>query len=365
MNLGRPGISAAQHVARRESLDRRSTGRPEEQPRRHRSPGRSGRRRPPPAARAGRRLRLSLPGRPARPLRIGTRLEDRQIDRHLAQRHGADTGKRAAWPGDHDRGEVAVTKACCSQLLRLALASVQRLAADAPDASAFPPPSNWPSPPTAPASSPFAKAPTKWSTYDPLRRKFVRRINVGRVPKGLSLSPDGRVCTWRIPGATPYRRSTPRPSQSCARCPRGSSRTPRSPIPPAASSTWPTASATIFRLSTWLRRGSQAPRWRAAAPAISNALARWRKHLLHAHLSVRPGHSARRPNPKSPSSIPRRQMVGERDPLPTPPESSTSRSSADGRLGIAAQLRPKNLIPLAHVEHGWVFGNSLSVFGAD
>ena len=39
--------------------------------------------------------------------------------------------------------------------------------------------------------------------------------------------------------------------------------------------------------------------------------------------------------------------------------------SADGRLGIAAQLRPKNLIPLAHVEHGWVFGNSLSVFGED
>src|SRR5207244_13150061 len=39
--------------------------------------------------------------------------------------------------------------------------------------------------------------------------------------------------------------------------------------------------------------------------------------------------------------------------------------SADGRLGMAAQLRPKNLIPLAHVEHGWVFGNSISVFGTD
>jgi YVTN family beta-propeller protein len=39
--------------------------------------------------------------------------------------------------------------------------------------------------------------------------------------------------------------------------------------------------------------------------------------------------------------------------------------SADGRLGMAAQLRPKNLIPLAHVEHGWVFGNSISVFGPD
>jgi YVTN family beta-propeller protein len=39
--------------------------------------------------------------------------------------------------------------------------------------------------------------------------------------------------------------------------------------------------------------------------------------------------------------------------------------SADGRLGVAAQLRPKNLIPLAHVEHGWVFGDSLTLFGAD
>src|SRR5206468_1816953 len=29
------------------------------------------------------------------------------------------------------------------------------------------------------------------------------------------------------------------------------------------------------------------------------------------------------------------------------------------------QLRPKNLIPLAHVEHGWVFTNSLTVFGDD
>lgn len=39
--------------------------------------------------------------------------------------------------------------------------------------------------------------------------------------------------------------------------------------------------------------------------------------------------------------------------------------SADGKLGVAAQLRPKNLIPLAHVEHGWAFGDSLTLFGAD
>jgi YVTN family beta-propeller protein len=34
-------------------------------------------------------------------------------------------------------------------------------------------------------------------------------------------------------------------------------------------------------------------------------------------------------------------------------------------LGVAAQLRPKNLIPLAHVEHGWAFGDSLTLFGED
>lgn len=39
--------------------------------------------------------------------------------------------------------------------------------------------------------------------------------------------------------------------------------------------------------------------------------------------------------------------------------------SADGKLGVATQLRPKNLVPLAHVEHGWVFGNSLTLFGED
>ena len=39
--------------------------------------------------------------------------------------------------------------------------------------------------------------------------------------------------------------------------------------------------------------------------------------------------------------------------------------SADGKLGVAAQIRPKNLIPLAHVEHGWAFGDSLTLFGSD
>jgi YVTN family beta-propeller protein len=39
--------------------------------------------------------------------------------------------------------------------------------------------------------------------------------------------------------------------------------------------------------------------------------------------------------------------------------------SSDGRLGVAAGLHPKNLVPLAHVEHGAAFADTLTVFGAD
>ena len=39
--------------------------------------------------------------------------------------------------------------------------------------------------------------------------------------------------------------------------------------------------------------------------------------------------------------------------------------SSDGRLVVSAQLRPHNLVPLAHVEHGWAFGDSLAIFGDD
>ena len=59
------------------------------------------------------------------------------------------------------------------------------------------------------------------------------------------------------------------------------------------------------------------------------------------------------------------QIVCERQPLHNVAGVFHVAFSADGRLGIACQLRPKNLIPLAHVEHGWVFGDSLTLFGPE
>jgi YVTN family beta-propeller protein len=39
--------------------------------------------------------------------------------------------------------------------------------------------------------------------------------------------------------------------------------------------------------------------------------------------------------------------------------------SADGRLGVIAEYHPKNLVPLAHLEHGGAFADTLMLFGAD
>jgi YVTN family beta-propeller protein len=39
--------------------------------------------------------------------------------------------------------------------------------------------------------------------------------------------------------------------------------------------------------------------------------------------------------------------------------------SADGRLGAVAEYHPKNLVPLAHLEHGGAFADTLTLFGSD
>ena len=39
--------------------------------------------------------------------------------------------------------------------------------------------------------------------------------------------------------------------------------------------------------------------------------------------------------------------------------------SADGRLGAVAEYHPKNLVPLAHLEHGGAFAYTLTLFGPD
>jgi len=60
-----------------------------------------------------------------------------------------------------------------------------------------------------------------------------------------------------------------------------------------------------------------------------------------------------------------RAVVVDRIPLHSVAHGFHVAFSADGRLGVAAELHPKNLVPLAHLEHGGAFADTLTLFGAD
>jgi YVTN family beta-propeller protein len=60
-----------------------------------------------------------------------------------------------------------------------------------------------------------------------------------------------------------------------------------------------------------------------------------------------------------------RAVVTERIPLHSIAHGFHIAFSADGRLGVAAGMHPKNLVPLAHLDHAGAFADTLTLFGAD
>ena len=89
------------------------------------------------------------------------------------------------------------------------------------------------------------------------------------------------------------------------------------------------------------------------------------KWIYCTHIYPNPGAFRTQPNSEITVIDTERQNVVERKTLHNVAGAFHVAVSADGRLGVAAQLRPKNLIPLAHVEHGWAFTDSLTLFGDD
>ncbi len=113
-----------------------------------------------------------------------------------------------------------------------------------------------------------------------------------------------------------------------------------------------------------LKSGQETKRLLAGRGASYLALSPDGKSIYCTHIYPNPGAFRTQPNSEITVIDTARQTVVERKPLHNVAGVFHVALSADGRLGVAAQLRPKNLIPLAHVEHGWVFGDSLTLFGA-
>jgi YVTN family beta-propeller protein len=114
-----------------------------------------------------------------------------------------------------------------------------------------------------------------------------------------------------------------------------------------------------------VKTGREMKRLVAGRGASYLALSPDGKFIYGTHIYPNPGAFRTPPNSEITVIDTVRQTVVERKPLRNVAGVFHVALSADGRLGVAAQLRPKNLIPLAHVEHGWVFGNSLTLFGDD
>jgi YVTN family beta-propeller protein len=89
------------------------------------------------------------------------------------------------------------------------------------------------------------------------------------------------------------------------------------------------------------------------------------KRLFVTHIYPNPGRHRTPPESEITVIDPIEARVVERMPLHSVAGVFHMALSADGRLGVVAHLHPKNLVPLAHVEHGWAFGDTITVFGAD
>ena len=114
-----------------------------------------------------------------------------------------------------------------------------------------------------------------------------------------------------------------------------------------------------------LKTGKETKRLLAGRGASYLALSPDGKSIYCTHIYPNPGAFRAQSDSEMTIIDTDRQTVVERKPLHNVAGVFHVALSADGKLGVAAQLRPKNLIPLAHVEHGWAFGNSLTLFGQD
>jgi len=202
------------------------------------------------------------------------------------------------------------------------------------------------------------------AVYDTRTRVIVRKIGVGRVPKGLSLAAGGR----RLYVANSWSDTVSEidtDSLAVVRVlPAGFE--PNAAIPDREGRFLYVANrigndVSVVDLST----GQERKRLAAGRGASYLALSPDGQRIYCTHIYPLPGRFRTPPESEITVIDTTRQIVAERLRLHGAAGVFHVALSADGKLGLAAQMQPKNLIPLAHVEHGWVIGNSLSLFGED
>ena len=194
--------------------------------------------------------------------------------------------------------------------------------------------------------------------------KVVQVVAVGHMPRGISLSPDGND----IFVANSWDDTVSVIDTASLRVVRTLTTgfEPNSVIADREGKTLYVANRLSSDISVIdLQSGQETKRLLAGHGASYLALSPDGKRVYCTHVYPQPG--AHRTAPESEITVidTDRQRVIERKSLHNVAGVFHIALSADGKLGVAPQLRPKNLVPLAHVEHGWAFGDSLALFGDD
>ncbi len=200
---------------------------------------------------------------------------------------------------------------------------------------------------------------------DPRAGKVEKRIEVGHVPRGISLSSDGKLLyvtnSWvdTVSVIDAAKLEVVRELHAGFE--------PSSAVADASGRNLYVANRVSNDISVIdLQSGEEKKRLLAGRGVSNLAIAAGRVYATHIYPNIGSANlGAQRKAPESEITVvdTAEQNVAERKPLHNIAGVFHLAMSADGKLGVAAQLRPKNLVPLAHVEHGWVFSNSLTVFG--
>jgi YVTN family beta-propeller protein len=199
---------------------------------------------------------------------------------------------------------------------------------------------------------------------DPDSAKVVSSVHVGHVPRGLALSPDARRLYVTNAWSDTVSVIDTAIREVVRTLPTGFE--PTGVVVDKAGATLYVANRLSSDVSVIdLASGKEIKRLLAGRGASYLALSPDGKWIYCTHIYPNPG--AFRSEPASEVTIidTSTRRVVDRKPLNNVAGAFHAAASADGRVVAVAQLRPKNLIPLAHVEHGAVFGDSLTLFGDD
>ena len=194
--------------------------------------------------------------------------------------------------------------------------------------------------------------------------KAIKSIPVGHVPRGIALSPDGKTLFVTNAWSDTLSVIDTNALDVVRTVPTGFE--PTGVVLDSKADALYVANRLSNDISLIdLKTGQETRRLLAGRGASYLAASPDGKFVYCTHIYPNPG--AFRSQPQSEITVidTQSQTVVERKALHNVAGVFHLAFSSDGKLGVAAQLRPKNLIPLAHVEHGWVFGDSLTLFGPD